>query len=393
MEVNKPSPLKMTGNLIENFKLFKQELQIFFDATEFHTKKEATQVEILLNMLGPDGLKVYNTLEGKKETVGEILNALEIYCISKTNKLMEHYQFFTRKQGAEEPFDNFYTDLKQLIKTCRFDQCEEDLLKVQIVLGISNKNVQTSLLSKDLPLEKVVDYCRSEEQTENNRRIVQEINTHLLFSIDTSENTESGTNSNNQSTQNANSNPPGSKHFKIPIGWLDFTPYSTIIVNRFLAFKTPLDSKYRVPMSHIFNIDMLFSSMAEKKVDLRLWIDLTTSNNYYDQLEVINNNCHYVKLPLVGNEDPPTSKEVDSFLDICRDFVSSNPNLHIGVHCHHGLNQAGFLIITWLIEVLHYNVIDALQEFAAARSPGITKQPYINELYRRYEVRRINYTD
>lgn len=47
MEFNKPEPLKMTGNLAENFKNFRQQLQIYFDATESHSKKEATQVAIL----------------------------------------------------------------------------------------------------------------------------------------------------------------------------------------------------------------------------------------------------------------------------------------------------------------------------------------------------------
>ncbi|VVC26083.1 Hypothetical protein CINCED_3A000567 [Cinara cedri] len=205
MEFNKPSPLKMTGNLIDNFKMFKQEFQIFFDATECHMKKEATQVAILLNLLGPDGLKVYNTLKVKNETVCEILNALECYCISRKNEIMGQYLFFTRNQGAEEPFENFYTDLKQLIKTCGFDQFEEKLLRIQIVLGISNKDVQTSLLMEDLPLERVVNECRAAEQTESNRRVIREDNTKLLFNMETSQKPKYGTNSNGRSTQESNS--------------------------------------------------------------------------------------------------------------------------------------------------------------------------------------------
>ncbi|VVC26082.1 Protein-tyrosine phosphatase-like,Dual specificity phosphatase, catalytic domain,Tyrosine [Cinara cedri] len=486
MEFNKPSPLKMTGNLIDNFKMFKQEFQIFFDATECHMKKEATQVAILLNLLGPDGLKVYNTLKVKNETVCKILNALESYCISRKNEIMGQYLFFTRNQGAEEPFENFYTDLKQLIKTCGFDQFEEKLLRIQIVLGISNKDVQTSLLreypplermvnhwrapeqtklnrkvirennttskslfnieinqkpkyrtnsngrstqesnsksdsrqliktcgfdqfkekllriqivlgisNKDvqtsllreyLPLERAVNHWRAPEQTKRNRKVIQENNTtsKSLFNIEISQKPKYGRNSNGRSTQESNSK-SDSKGVKIPVKWLDFTPYSLIVCNTFLPFKTPLDSKYRVPMRHIFKTNMLFSSMAEKKVDLGLWIDLTNSNRYYDPLEVINNNCRYVKLPLAGRGIPPTCKEVESFLDICWDFVNSNPNLYIGVHCTRGLNRTGFLIVAWLIEVLHYTVNSALQEFAAARPPGITRQSYIDELYHRYE--------
>lgn len=34
MEFNKPECLKLTGNLAENFKVFKEEVTVFFDATE-----------------------------------------------------------------------------------------------------------------------------------------------------------------------------------------------------------------------------------------------------------------------------------------------------------------------------------------------------------------------
>ncbi|VVC29362.1 Protein-tyrosine phosphatase-like,Dual specificity phosphatase, catalytic domain,Tyrosine [Cinara cedri] len=176
----------------------------------------------------------------------------------------------------------------------------------------------------------------------------------------------------------------GSTKLKVPEKWIEFAPNSTIICNKFVAFKTPLDSKYKTPVRYRFNTGMLFSTMAKMKVNLGLWIDLTNSNRYYDQSEVTNNNCSYVKLPLMGHGIPPTYEEVDSFLDICSNFVDSNPNLHIGVHCTHGLNRTGFLIVACMVKVLHYDVKRALHEFATARPPGIYRQSYIDELYCRY---------
>lgn len=81
MEFNKPNSLQMTGNLVENFRIFKQSVQIYFDATELHSKSMDTQVAILLNLLGPEALKIYNTLNPKEKTVCEVLKALEAYCI------------------------------------------------------------------------------------------------------------------------------------------------------------------------------------------------------------------------------------------------------------------------------------------------------------------------
>ncbi|KAF0721250.1 Uncharacterized protein FWK35_00026629, partial [Aphis craccivora] len=119
MEFNKPDPLKMTGNLAKNFRNFRQQLQIYFDATESHTKKEATQVAILLTIW-----------------------VRMAYCIPRRNKTMELYQFFTRKQLDGEPFDKFYSDL--------------------------HKEIQARLLREELTLEKTVKHCQITEQSEVN---------------------------------------------------------------------------------------------------------------------------------------------------------------------------------------------------------------------------------
>ncbi|KAL4113758.1 hypothetical protein QTP88_017331 [Uroleucon formosanum] len=187
MEFNKPDPLKMTGNLAENFKNFKQQLQIYFDATESHTKKEATQVAILLNLLGSDGLKIYNTLKIPNKTIFEILKALEAYCIPKRNETMELYKFFTRKQLNGEAFDKYYADLRELVKSCELDTCEDKLLKTQIILGIFDKELQAKLLREELTLEKTVKHCQIVEQSDVNRKLIQE-DTKTLFNIEAERN-------------------------------------------------------------------------------------------------------------------------------------------------------------------------------------------------------------
>lgn len=127
----------------------------------------------LLNLLGQDGLKLYNTIASKKyETVVSILKALEEYCIPKANEIMEHFNFFNGRQSENEQFDVWYTDLKKLIKGCNFGDAEEKILRTQIVLGIYDKETQERLLRDDVVLPKVVIYCRAVERAENNRRVL-----------------------------------------------------------------------------------------------------------------------------------------------------------------------------------------------------------------------------
>ncbi|CAI6358966.1 unnamed protein product [Macrosiphum euphorbiae] len=169
MEFNRPASLKLTGNINDNFKTFKQEIEVYFMATETYKKPKEVQVARLLNLLGPDGLKLFNTFKIEDKSIETIFKCLEEYCVPKKNVVMEHY----RKQNENESFEKFYADLRELIKSCEFGEAEETLLCSQIVLGIHDKDLQTKLLREDLPLPKIIKYCQAVEQAEMHRRVVQ----------------------------------------------------------------------------------------------------------------------------------------------------------------------------------------------------------------------------
>jgi mRNA-capping enzyme len=78
-------------------------------------------------------------------------------------------------------------------------------------------------------------------------------------------------------------------------------------------------------------------------------------------------------------------QQTQSFINIVDDFSRENPLEKIGVHCTHGFNRTGFLIVSYLVETQDMAVGAAIQMFARARPPGIYKQDYITELYRRYD--------
>ncbi|CAI6359275.1 unnamed protein product [Macrosiphum euphorbiae] len=219
MEFNKPDPLKMTGNLVENFRNFRYQLQMYFNATECHSKEEATQVAILLDLLGSDCLKIYNTLKIPSITVFEILKALEAYCIPpRRNETMQQYKFFTRKQLDGEPFNKYYADLRELVKSCELNTCDK-LLKIQIILGISDKELQARLLRDELTLEKTVKHCQIVEESKVNRKLIQE-NTKKLLNIEAEQHKGSnqysrGVKSNfRKPTQHKQSNGKGDGKFK-----------------------------------------------------------------------------------------------------------------------------------------------------------------------------------
>lgn len=103
-------------------------------------------------------------------TLDKMLNELQEHCLAKKNSLMCLYEFFNRKQSEFESFDQFYTDLQRLIKNCNFGPTEENLMRVQIVLGIHSKEIQQQLLEKNMELSYTVTYCRDIERMKITRK-------------------------------------------------------------------------------------------------------------------------------------------------------------------------------------------------------------------------------
>lgn len=174
----------------------------------------------------------------------------------------------------------------------------------------------------------------------------------------------------------------------IPNRWLNCPRKSDhIIAERFYAFKTPLDDRYtdQMPVECLFPPDMIFGYMKMIKAKLGLWIDLTNTKRFYNREDVESKGCRYVKLQCRGHGETPSEEQTRSFIEIVDGFINDRPLDIIGVHCTHGFNRTGFLIVSYMVEKLDCSVEAALNAFAEARPPGIYKGDYIKELFRRYD--------
>lgn len=173
----------------------------------------------------------------------------------------------------------------------------------------------------------------------------------------------------------------------IPPRWLKCPRKSaSLIGSRFLAFKTPLDEKYddQVAVENRFTPNMLFNAMKAYKVKIGLWIDLTNTSRFYDKTAVENNDCKYVKLACRGHGETPSPETVKAFVHLCKNYTQNNPLEIIAVHCTHGFNRTGYLISAYMIEEFDWSVDMAVNSFTTAREPGIYKESYLKEIYKRY---------
>ncbi|CAF0904033.1 unnamed protein product [Brachionus calyciflorus] len=177
---------------------------------------------------------------------------------------------------------------------------------------------------------------------------------------------------------------------KLPKSWLSCPKQSNnTIADTFVAFKIPLSSNFdtSVPEELRFNMQNVLESVensCNKKIGLIM--DLSNSNGFYDpDSGVKQQNIKHVKILCKEHGDAPSKEIAQQFIQNVESFTQTNPSDLIGVHCTLGYNRTGFLICCYLIEKFGYTVDKAVALFAQVRPPGLYKQEFINELYKRYE--------
>jgi hypothetical protein len=178
MEFNKPKELCVDSDISQNFVNFKKDVLIYFAATETGKKSKPVQVARLKNLLGTEGLLLYESItteDEDNETVSSILETLENHCVPKKNDTMDIFKFFSYKQSSDEPFERFFANIKKLVRPCEFGNQESKLLKAQIILGLYSKVSKEYLLRKNFDLQETINYCKTVEQANLNLNSIDKL--------------------------------------------------------------------------------------------------------------------------------------------------------------------------------------------------------------------------
>ncbi|KAK3931559.1 ATP-dependent RNA helicase [Frankliniella fusca] len=108
---------------------------------------------------GSDGAQ---TEVDKSQSYPEVLEQFADYAKKKKSL----FQFNKRNQRPKEPFTDWLTDIKILIKVCDYDALEESLLKDRIIGGVVDKRLKETLKSKpNISLDEVIDICKAIDTT------------------------------------------------------------------------------------------------------------------------------------------------------------------------------------------------------------------------------------
>ena len=165
MEHVKPiRPLRLDGNIVENWRKWKQRWVLYAKASGVDSKDEETQCTVFLHTMGEEVLEVYDTFTFTEEEANKIeplVARFEAYCSPKKNITYERYLFFSCTQNSRT-IDTFVTDLR--MKTCEFGTLHDSLIKDRIVCGIDNNSVRERLLrNTELTLQVAINTVRAAE--------------------------------------------------------------------------------------------------------------------------------------------------------------------------------------------------------------------------------------
>ncbi|XP_077225488.1 uncharacterized protein LOC143858668 [Tasmannia lanceolata] len=178
---------------------------------------------------------------------------------------------------------------------------------------------------------------------------------------------------------------------KLPHGWLGCPAYGQNI-GCIIPSKVPLGEFYNdyVVPGKRYSLKQVIHQQRVLGRELSLVIDLTNTTRYYPPSDWNKQGIKHVKIACKGRDAVPDNESVNIFVHEVLQFVSrqKHSKKYVLVHCTHGHNRTGFMIVHFLMRSKPISVTEALQVFAKARPPGIYKDDYIDALYRFYHEKR-----
>ncbi|RDY14204.1 mRNA-capping enzyme, partial [Mucuna pruriens] len=174
---------------------------------------------------------------------------------------------------------------------------------------------------------------------------------------------------------------------KLPPGWLDCPSLGQEIFS-IIPSKVPLGESFNdfiVPGKR-YSFKQVIHQQRVLGRTLGLVIDLTNTSRYYPVADLKKEGINHVKIQCEGRDSVPDNLSVNHFVYEVMQFLSRQKHQRkcILVHCTHGHNRTGYMIIHYLMRTMSISVTEAIKIFSDARPPGIYKPEYIDSLYAFY---------
>ena len=178
---------------------------------------------------------------------------------------------------------------------------------------------------------------------------------------------------------------------RLPPGWLD-CPSSGQEICCMIPSKVPLGESFNdcIPPGKRYSFKQVIHQQRVLGRKLGLVIDLTNTTRYYPVSDLKKECIKHVKIQCRGRNSVPDNLSVNQFVYEVTQFLSrqKHSKKYILVHCTHGHNRTGYMIIHYLMRAMSMSVTQAIKIFSEARTPGIYKPDYIDALYTFYHEKK-----
>ena len=178
LEFRLPDRLSLSGNLADNWRLWKQGFMLFMTTTESDGKTDKIRIAMLLASIGPEALERFNQFtfdvaSGEdRENYEQVMLKFDNNFNGLKRTVFSRYQFWTYKRAEQQPFVDYLTVVQNLADACEFAE-KENMIRDKIVFSIApqEKSLKERLLRQDnLTLSKTRDLCVAFEVTQNEVR-------------------------------------------------------------------------------------------------------------------------------------------------------------------------------------------------------------------------------
>ena len=167
--ITNPSIDWKSSNLIEEWRKFQQHCELMFGGPLKKTSNEERAAYLLI-WVGAEGREIFNSWTITAEQGQNYVFLFEQFrkhSAPQSNTVFSRYVFQTRDQREDELFSSFVTDLRVLVKDCKYDQPDQ-MVRDKIVTGIKSDDIRGKLLTEgdSLTMTKAIQIATSYETTQ-----------------------------------------------------------------------------------------------------------------------------------------------------------------------------------------------------------------------------------
>ena len=155
-------------DLYSAFKRIRDHAEFMFKGP-LANKEEEVQCNYLMLWIGETGRQIFSTwtlTNDEKKKLKTYYDKFNEYCKPKSNVIYNRYLFRSRTQTESEPFEQFVTELKTLIRDCNYPaEFRNEMVRDHIVYGVRSSKIREKMIMEgsELTLEKCLDIAHTYE--------------------------------------------------------------------------------------------------------------------------------------------------------------------------------------------------------------------------------------